>query len=123
MNRKPTIIRHRTLKECFNLYGVDLNEKGWWEWSDADGRAHRLSNAQSVKNIRKRGFWGFIDNKNTIHVWIRSRTKMEDAVALLAHEIGHAELPYHRQKLEEQKASKYERVAKMAFMAARELMV
>ena len=119
---KFKIIRHRTLRECFLAYGIDPKQKGWWEWIDADGRAHRSSNTQSVKNIKHRGYWGFISNKNIIHVWIKSRTKMEDVVSLLAHEMGHAELPYHQSKLEEQKANKYERVARMAFMAAKELM-
>ena len=120
--RKGKIIRHRTFRECFQEYGVDPTQKGWWEWTDANGRSHRKSNAQSVESIKHRGYWGFIDNKSTIHVWIKSRTKMEDVVALLAHEMGHAELPYHQPKLEEQKASKYERVARMAFRKARELM-
>ena len=119
---KHSIIRHRTLRKCFRAFGVDPTQKGWWEWTDANGRPHRKSNAQSVESIKHRGYWGFIDNKSTIHVWIKSRTKMEDVVALLAHEMGHAELPYHQPKLEEQKANKYERVARMAFRKARELM-
>ena len=120
--RKRRIIRYRTLRECFRVYGIHIIQKGWWKWTDADGKTHKKSNAASIKDIKHRGYWGFIDNKTIIHVWIKSRTKMEDVVALLAHEMGHAELPYHQSKLEEQKASKYERVARLAFRAAQELM-
>lgn len=122
MSRNLKITRYRTLRECLAAFGLRPDDKGWWKWMDASGKKHRMSYSRSIEKIKEKGYWGFIDNKRTIHVWARTRTPMADVVGLLAHEIGHAQKPYHRTLLEEEKASKYELVAKSAYLAARDLM-
>ncbi len=80
-----------------------------------------MSSRVAYRNVLRRGCWGWIEAKRHIHVWISGRASLEDAVGLVAHELGHAEKPWCGASREERKAAKYESVAMMAVKIVRDL--
>jgi uncharacterized protein YjaZ len=115
--------RYRTLNQIMRLYfGNKSNRDGYWEWHDEDGKRHRMRHKTALKNIKKRGTWGFIDDKKLIHCWVSSKAKFENVIQLFAHELGHRQKPWHNRRLEEIKANKYGSVAKMAYQISKDLM-
>ena len=118
-----SIIRYPTLRSCLKSFGLDDNSKGYWQWPDADGNKHRSQNGTAIKELKNRSCWGWVENKKIIHVWVGKRATLSDVVSLLSHEIGHLERPFHKNRFsEEQKASKYQRVAVKALKAAQDLL-
>jgi len=77
---------------------------------------------ESLIGIYQRQVWGWCEAKEVIHVWVGRGAKMEDVIALIAHEQGHMMRPHHRSLKEEQKACIYEKVAVMAYEGAKDLM-
>lgn len=117
------MVRYETKKECLEALGIDSNTKGYWEWADADGTKHREHYKHAINTLKKRACWGWVENKETIHIWIGKKAKLDEVIEVLAHEIGHAQRPFHRNVFsEETKASKYAQTAVTALNAATELM-
>lgn len=118
---KPTIVRYRTANQCLAAYHgcrvSELPSRGYWYFFDRKGKRVRLSVKACHKEIVRRGCWGFCRDKSSIHVWISSRATTKEAVALLAHELGHCQKPWLSRGREEIKAAGYERVAETAIAA------
>jgi hypothetical protein len=68
-----------------------------------------------------RGSWGYMtrevdNNPYQIHIWIDvKKASFEEALRLLAHEIGHCQAPFHDVRKEEMKAGLYEKVTLSAY--------
>ena len=112
------IVRYRTARECIAAFHgcrvSELPKAGRWTFFDRQGKARRLSVKACYKEMQRRGCWGWVRSKRTLHLWVSSRAKLSEVVALLAHEIGHCERPFLSRGKEEQKAARYEYVAQSA---------
>jgi hypothetical protein len=124
-NQLPTINikRHRTINSCLAAYFSckvkDLDSiDGDWVWMNSFGEYHSCPNQDKIKEIRKENTWGWICDKNTIHLFIRKKATMAEIIYTVAHEFGHTHRPFHRNMVEEQKASKYADVAIVAYELA-----
>ena len=84
--------------------------KGRWEWQDENGKRHERSNKKAIEDIRNRNIWGFVENKKTIHYFVRKKATLRQVVDFFAHEIGHMQRPFHRSLKEEMKAAKYSKL-------------
>ena len=113
------IVRYKTLDACMKAFGVE--GLGHWKWMDADGKLFTMSLKEMKAKSRKRRCWAWVENKETIHLWMGNGCKEETLVRVLAHEMGHMERPFHRGPIEEQKAAKYERVAMDAYRMAKKI--
>jgi len=70
---------------------------------------------EAMKNGKKQGCWGFVHDKNSIHLWFNHNIVTTDLYTLLSHEIAHLTRPYHISfKKEEAKAQKYQDVTELA---------
>jgi len=124
--RKIDGVRYKTINACLSEFfrcdvsGID-SIKGKWLWMDADGKRHSQSAQAGIRDIRKRDVWGFVNDKTTIHYFIRKRTKIDEAVRFFAHELGHMRKPFHRHDREEEKACKYAEVAQAALNISAQL--
>jgi hypothetical protein len=120
MKRKPVeIIRHRTLNSCLAAFHgckvSELPKRGYWTFHNRQGKRVRLSVGACMRDMRKRGCWGWVLGKRWIHLWVSGRATMPEAISLIAHELGHCEKPnFGHGAREEQKAAKYEDVARRA---------
>ena len=117
--REFHVVRYRTLRDClaeyFGCKPAEVPKRGHWHWTDMDGKRHKDTMAKTMRRMRNRGCWGWCEGKAKIHVWINSRCKPIDAIALIAHEIGHTQKPFRvTSDAEERKANTYESVAKGA---------
>lgn len=124
--KKVKVIRYRTINACLAaFYNCSVKEldsiEGYFEYQDADGTVTMTSQQVALKQIRQRSCWGWVENKTTIHVFVRKRASLRQVMALFAHEQGHMQRPYHRSLQEEQKASIYAEVACGAFDLAMEI--
>ena len=119
----PKIIKYRTINDCLAaFYGCPESEinktDGEWVTMDSCGRKKTYSNGDAIKRIRKGSCWGWVENKDTIHCFVRKRTPMKDLIHLFSHELGHKERPYFRSAKEEEKAEKYAKIAVNAYKIA-----
>lgn len=122
------IVRYVTFKEIWEVFieqggmGID-QEAGTWEYSDVHGEVFVEKISTMKRRVMKEGCWGFLQNKDEIHVWIKDReVPLWKIIRLLAHEMGHAERPFHRTAIkEEQKAARYADVARAAYLMAQDL--
>ena len=116
MKHKLTIIRYRTAKQCFAAYHNSFSSKlpKSWTFFDRAGKKKHQSMKACLSYVRNLGCWGWCSNKSVLHLWVSSRAKMPEAIALIAHEIGHCQHPFEKGGKEEQKAAKYEKVARTA---------
>jgi len=120
--------KYDDLKECIAAYfECDVDEipsqEGMWYWSDADGTRHSWTMDDALSHIMKKNCWSWVDDKEIIHIWYAPEVERYTLISVLAHELGHIERPYHRDRFaEEQKAAKYERVAETAMDIARDLL-
>lgn len=113
-------IRYRTINGClaafFRCRVEDLGKVvGRFEWTDADGVDYSKDVQEAIIGIRKRSTWGFVENKRTIHCFIRKGATEREIISLFAHEVGHLKRPYHKNRLEEKKAGTYAEVARCAY--------
>ena len=114
------LIVYDSLAKCMKEYfqdGVPLCRRdGYWEWADADGTKHSRPFQSNLRAIRKQGLWGWTENKQNIHVWAKRNVPLVKIVAVVGHELGHCERPFHSNHFgEEQKAAKYEIIARDAY--------
>ena len=115
------VIRHETLRSCMaeSLYCEveELDDQdGTWEWADWDGEKHSMSMKEAISKISSEEVWGWLDGKDTVHLWFDKNVDPKRLIAVIAHEVGHSYRPYHRDRFkEEQKAGLYEVVAGTAF--------
>jgi len=119
----PKIIKYRTINDClaafFNCPKPEIdNIKGEWETMDSCGRKKTYTNKDAIETIRKDSCWGWVENKDTIHCFVRKRASMKDLIRLFSHELGHKERPYYRSAKEEEKAEKYAKIAVAAYKIA-----
>jgi hypothetical protein len=109
---------HTNLIGCFKLvYGKkfpDCLVRGYY----VSGKQYKLQGKTALNRCIKSGYWGFISNKKTIHLWYNENCTIEDLVSFFAHEYGHAQLPHLSRKEEEQKAGQYSDVALFAYKIA-----
>jgi len=108
------IIKYRTAKQCLAAFhGCKLSEvvsNAMWKFYDGNGKCIHWSQKRCLASIYRRGCWGWCENKRILHLWISNKSKIADAISLIAHEMGHCVKPYLSAKNEEIKASKYEDV-------------
>ena len=115
-----TVIRHATLRACMaEFLRCDLDEvesqDGTWIWGDYDGE-HSMPMKEAISKILSSRVWGWLEGKDTMHIWFAKNVDPRRLIAVIAHEMGHSNRPYHRDTVrEEQKASRYEWVAFTAF--------
>lgn len=120
------LIKYRTINSCLAAYfsckPIEIDSiSGKWIWRDASGIDHRCSNSKAVKDIRRRSFWAWVEDKKYIHYFARKSAKFEDILHGIAHELAHCERPYHRSLKEEQKAAKYAQNAYDAYFMAKSI--
>jgi len=114
------LIVYGSLNKCMKAYFNDdiplYKRQGQWEWADADGIKHSKSFQASLRAIRRRGYWGWAENKLNVHVWTKPGTQLDDLISLIGHELGHCVRPFYKSIFsEEQKAEKYATVALDAY--------
>lgn len=88
-----------------------------------DGDEMNLTMEQTREYIEEQGIWGFVDEKNTIHVWIKDQNvRPVEIIGFFAHEIGHkVGKPHKDEYREELRADLYREVAELAFLMAEEI--
>lgn len=88
-----------------------------------DGDEMDLTMEQTRECIEEQGIWGFVDEKNTIHVWIKDQNvRPVEIIGFFAHEIGHkVGKPHKDEYREELRADLYREVAELAFLMAEEI--
>ena len=116
------VIRYETLFECMAEHlGCDVSEvedkDGTWIWGDWAGGEHSMSMKEAISKILSDSeVWGWLEDKETLHIWFDENVSSKKLLGVIAHEIGHSCRPFHRYAIkEEQKANMYEMVAGMAF--------
>ena len=112
------VVKYRTARECLAAFHrcrvSELPKHGYWVCVDSKGIKRRLTVKANREEIKRRGCWGWCEDKKVLHLWISRRAKLAEVIGLIAHEIGHCEKPYLRRAAEERKASKHEKVARNA---------
>jgi len=118
------IVRHKTCRACLEAFlGCPVEKakaiKGFYQ----DGSPYRIGAKRFLEMCRHRGWWGFVNNKKTIHFWAGRKASLLGLVRFFAHERGHQMRPYHRFSQEEEiKAGSYEDVAAFALCMAQMVM-
>ena len=122
---KIKIIKHKTLAAILKEYfqGDKPDERGIWTWYDASGKRQQMSMPRFRRVISKRGVWAFVLGKKELHIWMGRNCFFKELLTTLGHELGHFEKPYTKPggRLEEIKASRYERVVSTAYEIACDL--
>lgn len=115
-----TVIRYATSRACMaEFLDCEVDEvedqDGTWIWGDYDGE-HSMPMKEAISKILSSRVWGWLGNKDTMHIWFAKNVDPKRLMAVIAHELGHSNRPWHRDTVrEEQKASLYEEVAGTAF--------
>lgn len=126
-NSEITIQEHDSIESVeAAMYGLAPEEMVGGSIGCVDGEGNELeySYEEHLKIVSEMGIYGFANqNTNTIHVWASKDAKLEDVIALFAHERGHLMAPSHKDLLkEETKAELYSLCAVYAYYAAKILM-
>jgi hypothetical protein len=113
-------IQQKYLNACMAGY-FDCDEdnlpQGRWEWMD--GVRRRVWPMRRVLRARgKAGTWGWIENKDVLHLWIADHANRGAIVRLITHELGHAQKSINK---EESKAERYACVALTAYEIMEEI--
>ena len=117
INDTITVKTYKSLTKCLKtFFNGTIPESGWWEWLDADGCKHKIKLQDAIKRHKKEGCWGWVENKDTIHLWVGKKCSSENLIRLIAHELGHMNRPFHRSLIEEQKAERYAAVAQLSLI-------
>ena len=103
---------YEKFSECFKqMHGMSSKMVQWYE----DGSTKLVQRKNLMRRYRNMGYYGFISWKNEMHLWFDNSCDISDMVGLIAHELGHIERPYHKDRSEEEKkAGKFAAVAKSA---------
>jgi hypothetical protein len=116
------VIRYETLLECMAAFlGCEVSEvedrDGTWIWGDWAGKEHRMSMKEAISKILSDDeIWGWLEDKEIMHLWFEEGVDSKKLIGVIAHEIGHTCRPFHRGAVrEEQKACMYGMVAGVAF--------
>jgi uncharacterized protein YjaZ len=124
-NNSLKIIQYKTIKECLEAFyfntPLDQVPDGFFCYQDADGNEFSIAKDKAIEMIKKRNAWGWVENKEIIHIFIKKKAPMLEVVEMLAHEIGHLQRPFHKSLKEEKKANLYAKVAVTALAIALEL--
>ena len=122
---KIKIIKHKTLAAILKEYfqGDKPDERGIWTWYGSDGKRQQMSMPTFKKTVTKQGVWAFVLGKKELHIWMGRNCFFKELLTTLGHELGHFEKPYTKPggRLEEIKASRYERVVSTAYEIACDL--
>lgn len=123
------IVNYDTLLECMAAFlRCEENEvlelEGVWQWGDEDGVHHEEPMQEAVaKILNYDDVWGWIEDKQWVHIWFSDQCTPERLLGALAHELGHIRRPWHRDTfVEETKACKYGSVAMTAYDIMKDLM-
>lgn len=116
------VIRYETLLECMaEFLDCEVSEvegqPGTWIWGDWAGEEHRMSMKKAISKILSDDeIWGWLEDKETMHLWFEKGIDPKSLIRVIAHEVGHSCRPFHREAVrEEQKACMYGMVAGTAF--------
>lgn len=117
------VCRHDTLESCmagfFNCGESELLGMPKFEFEDSKGRFTVWPVRRVLRVRKKRGTWGWVENKGDIHIWVAPHAPFIKVLRLLAHELGHKERPYFKASItEERKAEQFADVAMMAYTIA-----
>lgn len=125
LSKKGTFIVHDTLEEamdeCVKVMGDENTRiRGF----TANGEFYDYEKESIIDVYRGGGVFGFVVDKKHIHLWFNKEiVGMERLIAIIAHELGHIQRPYHRRgEFEEKKAEVFSHVALVAYGAAKELL-
>ena len=112
---KFDIYWHDTLKSLQNLAYTTDNE------GEAPSLEERFPRKESDALVESTNCWGFAYHaRRQIHVWVSENASATNALATIAHEVGHTIPPFHRScDREEMKAAKCEGAAFGAMRALR----
>lgn len=120
------IIKHETLMSILKAYFIPdpIPRSGTWTWYNEKGKKETMPMSSFTKTIAKRGYWGFVLNKKELHIWYNNKCTFKDLLVAIGHELGHLERPFTKPggRLEEIKASKYERIVKLAYKITTDLL-
>lgn len=114
-----TVYTYKTLEACIAAFHSceedEIHAQGPWVWNNEGKRT--VWNMRRMIRIRKKtGAWGFCREKGDIYVWIAPHATPLQIIRLLAHELGHKQRPFKRDRIaEEIKADRYEAVAGEAY--------
>ena len=121
------VIRHATLRACMAAF-LDCeadeveDQDGTWIWGDVDGE-HSMPMKEAISTILSFRVWGWLEGKDTMHIWFAKNVDHKRLLQVIAHEVGHSYRPWHRDTvLEEQKADLYGVVAGQAFQIMDDLL-
>uniref|UniRef100_A0A6M3K8F6 Uncharacterized protein n=1 Tax=viral metagenome TaxID=1070528 RepID=A0A6M3K8F6_9ZZZZ len=120
------LIRYKTINSClsqfFNCSRKDLDSlNGRFETKNELGEFKSYPVQKSISLIRKMKVWAWVENKETIHFFVRKNATERDLVHCFSHEIGHTQRPFHKSLIEEKKACIYSKVALMAYDIAKQI--
>jgi uncharacterized protein YjaZ len=119
------IIRHETLEECVaKFYNCEESEIYKFKVTFENTNGSSVWPVRRMIRVRKkRGTWGWVENKGAIHIWVSEKAPMHRIIRLLAHELGHKEKPYYKNRIqEERKAEKYADAAVASYNIACDIM-
>lgn len=125
--KEVPVVQYKTINACMAAYFCcdvkDLDTlEGKWKFMSADGTEDICANKDAIKDIRKLSAWGWVEGKETIHLFVRKSAKLKDVISLLAHEVGHTRRPFHKSVIEEKKACIFAEVARCAFDLSTEIL-
>jgi hypothetical protein len=77
---------------------------------------------QQKQGLEEQGYWGWIDEENTIHYWMGKEIELEELIHFFAHEVGHRTgTPLEDGFDEEMRAEDFGSVATMAYKLAKQI--
>jgi len=121
MNTPKKFKRHKTIEKLMACL-LEISEKDVGDFS-VGYKGGEVSNKEFIKSITAQGIWGFVDDKGTVHYWMKDNVSFETVLMFIAHETGHLNgRQFKVQELEEAKAHQFDQVAVYAFKKAKELM-
>lgn len=123
------VILYDTLLECMaDFLGCEqdevLEQEGVWQWAGEDGVEREKPMQEAVAEILDQDLvWGWIEDKEWLHLWYSDQCPLKRLLGALAHEIGHVCRPHHRSLFtEETKACKYGATAMTAYSIMQEIL-
>lgn len=110
--RFPIVI-HRTLNSIVKAYP----RKNFYFYNESG--VYRVSKIGFICKLYKMGYWGFVKDRQIMHIWFSDDTSFEKLAMLLAHERAHMIEPWLEDEDEEAKALLFEDVTNFAVSIAK----
>ena len=131
---KFTLKRYKTVNEVRAAsWGMSVQEFqncDGGEWYDTNGNKTDFSQEEEEKCLLKMGYWGFVEENNTIHFWKDDGKNIliEDLLFFFGHEIGHklgkcvSDMDCPKLMAEEEnRADEYGLAAQLAYQFSKEI--